>query len=119
MAANGNILLVIDDESAVCRALRRLLGPRVDQFITAETAEDALTVLETRSVTHVLCDFALGPGQPNGIDMARQWKTQFSSLKKVIVITGTNAADGECPEGIDRVIGKATDPDTLMEYLAL
>ena len=62
MTTSDSILLIIDDESSVCRALSRILRRKANEIITAQTIVDAELVLDTRDVTHVLCDHLLGPG---------------------------------------------------------
>jgi CheY-like chemotaxis protein len=114
-----NILLVVDDESAVCRVVRRLLKKRFDEIVTAETPTDAETVLASHDVTHVICDQVLGPGQPQGLELARGWKTAFPSIRKIIVLTGANVNDLVAPPGVDLVLSKATDPEQLAAHLGV
>ncbi len=114
-----SVLLVVDDESSVCRALRRLMGDRADEIITAQTPTDAETILHSRSVTHVICDHFLGPGQPKGMDIAKKWKDAFPSIRSVIILTGTNVKNLDPPETIDHVLPKTTDPVELAGLLGL
>ncbi len=111
------ILLVVDDESSVCRALKRLLRGRVDEIVTAQTPADAETVLRSTPVTHVICDHFLGPGQPNGGDVARNWKVDYPKIKVVAILTGTNIGDIEKAPGIDHLLPKTTDPVKLAELM--
>lgn len=119
MTSTHSTLLIIDDESSVCRALSRILSRKADEIVTAQTIADAELVLDTKDITHVLCDHLLGPGQPKGLDTAIDWKEQYPSIQKLIILTGTNAAYDSPPAGIDRVLPKTTDPMTLAEYLEL
>lgn len=119
MTANDSILLIIDDESSVCRALSRILRRKAKEIITAQTIIDAELVLDTRNVTHVLCDHLLGPGQPKGLDTAINWKQEYPSIEKLIILTGTDAAFDVPPIGIDKVLPKTTDPMQLAEFLEL
>lgn len=120
MAETGDtLLLVIDDESSVCRALRRLMRGRVDEIVTAETPADAEAILDTRAVTHVICDHLLGPGQPRGIDLARRWRERYPAIAGLVVLTGTNVANLEAPPEVDHVLPKTTDPTELARRLGL
>ena len=114
-----SVLLVVDDESSVCRALRRLLGDKVDEIVTASTPADAETILHSKQVTHVICDHLLGPGQPKGMDIAKEWKGAFPSIRSIIILTGTNVKDLHPPDTIDHVLPKTTDPVELAEILGL
>jgi DNA-binding NtrC family response regulator len=121
MDAEKITLLIIDDESSVCRAIKRLMRDKADEIIAVQTLQDAETVLASRGVTHVLCDHLLGPGQPRGLDIAVNWKKDYPSLKKVIILTGTriHLNDDPLPDGIDAILPKATDPDALSGYLEI
>ncbi|MBN2526799.1 MAG: hypothetical protein JXR76_10420 [Deltaproteobacteria bacterium] len=119
MTTNDKVLLIIDDEASVCRALSRILSRKATEIITARSIADAELILDTREVTHVLCDHLLGPGQPKGLDNAIYWKSEYPSIEKVIVLTGTDAAFNAPPEGVDKVLPKTTDPLQLAEFLQL
>jgi len=99
--------------------LRRLLNGKVDEIITAQTPVDAEVVLKTKPVTHVLCDHFLGPGQPTGLSIAHNWKQNYPSLKKVIILTGTDVNYLSQASGIDKIIPKTVDPVDLIKMLEL
>ncbi len=113
------ILLVIDDESSVCRVVRRLLRDKFDDIVAAQTPADAEIVLSSRTVTHVICDHVLGPGQPYGLQLASGWKEAYPSIRKVIVLTGANLSGIAAPPGIDLVLPKTTDPAELAGHLGV
>ena len=119
MTTENPTLLIIDDEASVCRALGRILRNKVGEIITAQNVADAELILDTRYVSHILCDHLLGPGQPRGLDTAIHWKQEYPEVEKIIILTGTDAAFDEPPEGIDHVLPKTTDPLELAEYLQL
>jgi CheY-like chemotaxis protein len=110
-------LLVVDDESAVCRALRRLLKGRFDAIIAVETPADAEAVLAAQRVTHVLCDQCLGPGQPEGLAIASGWRATYPSIRKMIILTGANVKNLAALPGVDLVLPKTTDPVDLAALL--
>jgi DNA-binding NtrC family response regulator len=113
------ILLIVDDESTVCRALSRVLGRSVDEVIVACTIADAETILATRNVTHLLCDHWFGPGQPLGLQQALEWKKRHPSIKKAVLLTGTDVADKSAPPGLDGIMSKSVDPEELVKVLGL
>ena len=116
-AAAKSILLVVDDESAVCRVMRRLLGRRFDEVVTVETPADAETVLASRPVTHIVCDQCLGPGRPTGCEIAGGWKAAHPTIRRVVILTGVDIAGLTAPPGVDRLLPKTTDPDELAALL--
>ena len=119
MTTTPTTLLIIDDEASVCRALGRILREKADEIVTAQSIADAELIMDTRDVTHILCDHLLGPGQPRGLDTAIHWKSEYPDIEKIIILTGTDAAFDAPPDGIDHVLPKTTDPLKLAEYLDL
>ncbi|MFO8074042.1 MAG: response regulator [Polyangia bacterium] len=113
------VLLVVDDESTVCRVLRRMLSPLVDELLTAENVADAEAILEARSVTHLLCDHLLGPHQPKGMDAASRWRERYPSISTAVILTGARMDELEPSAGIDAVISKVVDAEQLAGALGL
>jgi len=111
------ILLVVDDESAVCRALRRMLRGKFDEIIAAETPADAEAVLASRAVTHVVCDHCLGPGQPEGLTIASAWRSAHPTIRKMIILTGVNLRSLAPAPGVDLLLPKTIDPADLAARL--
>jgi len=116
--AERTTLLVVDDESAVCRAVRRLLRDKFDEIVTVETPADADAVLASRPVTHVVCDQCLGPGQPEGLAIASAWRAAYPSIRRLIILTGANVKSLTAPPGVDLVLPKTIDPVDLAKVLA-
>lgn len=115
--SSKTILLIIDDETTVCNALRRLLRSKVDEILIAANSSDAENILNSKPVTHILCDHMLGPGQPKGLEIAQDWKQIHSSIQKIIILTGTTVYKKDAPVGIDCILPKITDPIDLISYL--
>ena len=112
-------LMIVDDESSVCRALSRILGKRVDEISVAFNPREAATVLASKNVTHVVCDHWFGTGQPLGIDLVTEWKEQYPSIHKVVVLTGTDVTR-IAPQTDDiLVMNKAVNPEDLRKALGL
>jgi DNA-binding NtrC family response regulator len=114
-----SVLLVVDDESSVCRALSRILGKRVDEIIAAFSPQEAETVLVSREVTHLVCDHWFGMGQPLGIDLVVKWRQLYPSLQKVILLTGTDVARLTPPDAGILVMNKTVNPEDLIKALNL
>jgi DNA-binding NtrC family response regulator len=114
-----SILLVVDDESSVCRALSRILGKRVDEIISAFSPQEAETVLVSKEVTHLVCDHWFGMGQPLGIDLVVQWKQKHPSIRHVVVLTGTDVTRLTSPGDDIFVMNKTVYPEDLIKVLNL
>ena len=113
------VLLVLDDESTVCRALSRLLSRRVREVLTAGSPAEAEAILKTGVVTHLICDHWLGPGSPLGVDLAAAWRKKYPSIKRTVILTGTDTTRLDPHPGIDAITDKTVDPEALVEALAL
>ena len=120
---NLTTLLIIDDESSVRRVLTRILSKRADTVLTTATIADALLILETNKITHVICDHLLGPGQQTGIDAVSDWKFKCPSIKSLLILTGAitslNNTTASIPKGIDAIIAKTTDPMDIADRLKI
>lgn len=113
------ILLVLDDEATVCRSLRRILDRSFDEVCTAETPADAEVVLESRPVTHLLCDQLLGPGQQLGYDLATRWRASYPTIRRVVLLTGTDISGIHESTAIDCVLPKTTEIDEIAHALGI
>jgi ActR/RegA family two-component response regulator len=116
-AARRGTLLIVDDDLAVCRALKRALGRHFDEVLLAHDPEMAERVLEACRITHLVCDFNLGPGIPLGIDLLPGWRRANPFIKRAVVFTGTDLTDHPISPLVDRVLNKADGPDRLLEAL--
>ena len=116
---NEFVLLIVDDERTVCRALSRLLVGSIKQIQTATTPTEAEIVLRSGRVTHILCDHWFGPGQPLGMDLVTKWKKQYSTIERAVVLTGTDINKLPPTGGVDMVLPKVVEPSELIEALKL
>ena len=114
-----SILLVVDDESSVCRALSRMLKGRVDEILSAYSPMEAETILKTREITLLICDHWFGQGQPLGADLAAKWKDRYKSIRRAVVLTGTDISKIETPPGVHQIIAKTVKTEELVEALGL
>ncbi len=116
---NKSILLIVDDESSVLRAVSRMLAKYADEILTADSHIEAEAVLESHEITHILCDHWFGRGLPLGIDLAAKWKRLYPRLKKVVVLTGVDIEGlSPCPL-VDAVLPKTTETQKLISTLGL
>lgn len=117
--AAKTILLIVDDESTVCRALSRMLRTKVDEVISTCSPSDGETILTTKPVTHLLCDHWFGPGQPVGLQLAMKWKRMYPSIQKAVVLTGTDVTAHKTPPELDAIVSKTIAPEDLIKVLEL
>jgi DNA-binding NtrC family response regulator len=111
------ILLVVDDESAVCRALSRILGKLFDEVLTAMNPVEAETVLATRPVTHLVCDHWFGDAESLGYDLAVAWRAEHPGVQRLVLLTGTDTTRIEPHAAIDAIMDKTVDPEDLKKAL--
>lgn len=97
------VVLVIEDEAALVELLRYNLQRRDFEVISASNGEEALTIVEERSVDLMLLDWML-PGM-SGIEVCRQLRRKTETRKlPIIMITARG-------ERTDRVRGLDTGAD--------
>ena len=113
------VLLIVDDESTVCRALSRLLGSQVKDIYFATNPTEGEIILRSGRVTHIICDHWFGPGQPLGTDLVNKWRELFPAIKRAIVLTGTDINRLDAGKAVDKIISKVADPEELIEALGL
>ena len=82
-------ILVVEDHSDTLEALSRLLSHFGHEISLADTAENALNMLESKEFDVVLCDIALPDG--NGYDVIAQAKRRRSV--KAVALTGFSATE--------------------------
>lgn len=113
------VLLVVDDETTVCRALSRMLRNYVDEIITATNPAEAESVLAMGKVTHLICDHWFGPGQPLGLDLVARWKKDYTSITRAVVLTGTDVTQLKTQPGVHQIMAKTVEPKELAIALDL
>ncbi len=112
------VLLVVDDDENVCKALRRLLRRDFDEVMTAKSSSEAGSLLESKSVTHLICDYWLGRGQPLGVELIPTWRRRFPSIDRAVIFTGNEIDSIPVPLGVDRILSKSLDPMSLIKFLS-
>ena len=83
-------LLIVEDEDTLCASLQRVLQREGYEVDIAASAEDALTLLESRAYDLILCDIIL-PGI-SGIELLQQYR-QRSPGQKVVIMTAYASMD--------------------------
>ncbi|MCP4198016.1 MAG: hypothetical protein GY762_12785 [Proteobacteria bacterium] len=112
-------MLIVDDESTVCRALCRILGKRVDEIVSALSPQEAEMVLFSKEVTHLVCDHWFSIGQPLGIDLVAKWMEKYPSVQNVVLLTGTDETRLTPPNEGVLIMNKTVSPEDLITALNL
>lgn len=114
MIARRSVILCVDDEKISLLVRTRVLEKAGYEVISANSAAEALEVLQSRPVDLVLTDLIM-PGM-NGAELAREVKTQNPSLP-VILFSGVNEMP---PDGSSTAlfVSKLEGPVFLCEKVA-
>lgn len=107
----------MDDESSVGRALSRMLRSKVDEILVAVSPLEAEMLLDTQEVTHLICDHWFGRGQRLGVHLVRQWKETYPSIKRAVLLTGTDISLIEVQPDIDAILDKTVDEKAISRAL--
>lgn len=114
-----DVLLVVDDESAVCRAVKKMLKDRFDEVLSAYSPDEAELILASREVTMVICDHRFGDNQDVGLKLVADWRKKHPSIRRAVLLTGTDVSILTAPEGVDRIISKSIRTKELLEALGI
>jgi two-component system KDP operon response regulator KdpE len=110
----GELILVVDDEPAILRALTAALRARDHRVATATTGAEALTEVATRDPAVVILD--LGLPDMDGIEVCRQLRRWTETPIIVLTAEGAEARKVEAlDEGADDYV---TKPFSTPELLA-
>lgn len=84
-------ILVVDDAPVVLRVIRKILSSRGYTIITANSALEAISILESEAIDLVITDYKM----PNvsGLDLIRHVRENFRNTE-VIMITGYPSIEG-------------------------
>lgn len=101
-------LLVLDDEKEIGRLFERYFRSRFDEVHVCQTVADALAVLQSTQITHVVVDHYLGPDEPLGSDVLTRWREQFPHIRYAALFTGSQVSGPTSLPGVDDVFYKPT-----------
>ena len=111
------LLLLVDDEVHILKALRRTLAREGYRILLAENGPRALELLEEHPVDLVLCDQRM-PGM-SGVELLREVGRRRPALARVL-LTGwpEEIPDAELlAAGVGALLRKPWDNDELKEVL--
>jgi DNA-binding NtrC family response regulator len=114
------IALLVDDHEGVLRSVSRALEGHFHLVLTATNQEEAEKHLESNRVTHVVCDYDLGEGQPRGTTLLSNWRGQYPGIQRALILTGTQPSTlPPAPIGVDEVLDKMCSREVLLSKLGV
>lgn len=117
-AANGALVLLIDDEPAITTATRMLLELEGYQVLVASTPAEALRAVDSarRPPDIMISDFHLGGGL-TGTEAVREVRERARRVVPAVLVTGdTSSIMAEAAERFPRsaLLSKPVNPDDLL-----
>ncbi len=111
------VVLVVDDEACILSALRRSLRREGYEIVTAETVEEALRVLDERSVALILSDQKM-PGM-SGVQFLAEAALRRPEAVRMLITGWTEEIPREQLEelGVCALITKPWDDEKLKATL--
>lgn len=112
MKLKGKLVLVVEDEPALCEAIRMKLQLEGATVLTAKSVEEAMAHLErVKTVDAVWLDHYLF-GKENGLDLVMKIKNGEDEWKKIPIYVVSNTASDDKVNtyiqlGIDKFFTKA------------
>jgi len=118
-SSNSRVLLIIDDSAIVRETISSLLGFCFDEVLAVAYPDEAERILETKRITHLLCDNDFGETFPTGMDLIPEWRRRFPEIECAVLFTGDPFSNVDDLEGVDKIVVKPAQCDTLVSSLAV
>jgi DNA-binding NtrC family response regulator len=83
--SSGKNVLIVDDDSSVCRILQRMLSDEQYQVQTSQSVADALGAIEQKPFDAYVMDYKLPDG--SGLDVAERIRSKWGATP-IILISG-------------------------------
>lgn len=117
MSATARTLLIVDDETRILSALRRALRREGWDILTAETAAEALALLEGQAVDAILSDQKM-PGM-SGLELLAEAARRQPEIVRILITGWTEEVPRERLDalGVDALLPKPWDAEVLRETL--
>lgn len=115
--ADDGVLLIVEDDDSVRRALRRFFELYFAKVLTAASASEAETQLETGRPHLLLCDYYLGARSPLATALIPRWRQAFPFLSRVAIMTGTSHELRDDAHGAEAVFNKPLNMQHVLQFL--
>ena len=112
------VVLFVDDETDILTSLSRFLRKEPYQKLFAETAKQALVLLECNHVAIIISDFNMP--EMNGLELINKVKTRYPEIISLLISGHNNVEqimNSGNPGDIFRFITKPVEPIALKEII--
>lgn len=112
-------LLIVQQNAFVARSLSRYLQRLFEAVHVASSEAEAECILRDpqRTPTDLVCGQFLGTGNRSGLELIPSWRSEFPTLRRVVLATGADNVPVR-PPGVDAVHLKPGTPSELALLLA-
>ncbi|MCP4606902.1 MAG: response regulator [Proteobacteria bacterium] len=111
------VLLIVDKNELVRKTILSNFRHKFDQIFATEDFMQAEIVLENNAVTHVICGQILNENDLSGNDIIPQWRWLYPSIRRAVILTGTNLDDFQLSDGVDSVLPKPSSLTSIFDTL--
>ncbi len=111
------VVVVVDVDAQVCRMLKRIIERGFEVVLTAMSIEEAEKILAQVGATHLVCDYEIGEDGVNCFEAITNWRNKYASIRRSIVLTGTDISSVPVPDEVDLVLAKTMTPTELLRAL--
>ncbi len=110
-------LLIIDDDEIFLRSIANYLKRRVTAVFTVKNLRDAEEMLERHPINEVVCDYDLGQGEPNGVNVIRTLRQKYPGIRRAVICSGSNVNRIFRGRGVDDIMDKTRDLHRLRQLV--
>lgn len=113
------ILLIVEDDPGVTRLVFRVLKPYFRRIYLAEGPSQAVLVMDSIAVTHMVVDQNYGNREITGDEFLHSCRSRCPSILAAVIYTGSDLGSLLRYEEIDAVVSKTARFDELTSALGL
>jgi len=112
------VVLVVDDDENVLRSIVRHLN-KLDscRVFSASTRAGAEEVLATEKVELLVCDYNLGSGVPNGVELITKWRKAHPCITRAVILSGSEMSEIPNRKEVDSILSKSSNLAEVVQKL--
>ena len=112
-----HILLIVDDDDIFLRSIKTFLKKHVSAVFTATNPEEAEEILKQNPVNVLVCDYDLGRGEMNGVQLTRALRKKHLGIRRAVIFSAKDPNEIPHAKSVDAILQKATDLDRLRTFV--